>query len=155
MCVVRDFYYLCATWDDNIVRWWYEMMMRKWTPLKPTKTTKQLLVAVAVKVLQALVHETLVPCHLVDWTTILVGSLLTGHILKYSPHLSLGILFKDSVGDSSLTSLITLALGESYAGSPFYAGSDHHSNTTPTTIYPNYIPDNPKSYQCKSILGSA
>ena len=101
--------------------------------MKPTKTTKQLLVAVAVKVLQALVHETLVPCHLVDWTTILVGSLLTGHILKYSPHLSLGILFKDSVGDSSLTSLITLALGESYAGSPFYAGSgtpqEHHRNT--------------------------
>ena len=123
--------------------------------MKPTKTTKQLLVAVAVKVLQALVHETLVPCHLVDWTTILVGSLLTGHILKYSPHLSLGILFKDSVGDSSLTSLITLALGESYAGSPFYAGSDHHSNTTPTTIYPNYIPDNTKSYQCKSNLASA
>ena len=35
-------------------------------------------------------------------------------ILKYSPHLSVGILFKDSVGDSSLTSLICLALGESW-----------------------------------------
>ena len=35
-------------------------------------------------------------------------------ILKYSPHLSVGILFKDSIGDSSLTSLISLALGESW-----------------------------------------